>query len=186
MKQRPPPASRHALATARGLGWFSIGLGLAQLLVPRLVSRAVGVHDRTALVRACGARELATGVAILAARDPAPGVWARVAGNALDLAVLGTRLDESSPRRRGRIALAIAAVAGVAAMDVLCARALSGRHRRRAAERVRDYRDRSGLPKPPDAMRGAACVDFETPKDMRTPEAMRPYAARPPGAAATA
>ena len=40
----------------------------------------------------------------------------------------------------------------------------------------RDYGDRSGLPRPPEAMRGAA-RDFEVPQDMRVPELLRPYRA---------
>jgi hypothetical protein len=37
-----------------------------------------------------------------------------------------------------------------------------------------------GFPKPPEQMRGAA-RDFEIPPDMRTPEALRPFAVgRPP------
>ena len=30
---------------ARGLGWFSIGLGLAQLAAPRTLSRIIGLPD---------------------------------------------------------------------------------------------------------------------------------------------
>jgi hypothetical protein len=32
-----------------------------------------------------------------------------------------------------------------------------------------------GLPRPPKEMRGAARKDFETPRDMRTQEALRPF-----------
>jgi hypothetical protein len=47
---------------------------------------------------------------------------------------------------------------------------------------MRDYRDRRGMPRPPQAMRGAA-RDFEIPRDFRTPEALRPWtSARPDGA----
>jgi hypothetical protein len=38
---------------------------------------------------------------------------------------------------------------------------------------MRDYSRRSGLPRPPDQMRGAA-RDFDLPPDMREPPAMRP------------
>ena len=37
-----------------------------------------------------------------------------------------------------------------------------------------DYHRRTGFPKPPEQMRGAA-RDFEVPRDMRTPEALRPF-----------
>ena len=39
---------------------------------------------------------------------------------------------------------------------------------------LRDYSGRRGMPRPPDAMRGIA-RDFPVPRDMRIPEAMRPY-----------
>src|SRR5690242_4397057 len=36
---------------ARGLGWFSIGLGLAEILAPRAVARTVGTRNHTGLMR---------------------------------------------------------------------------------------------------------------------------------------
>jgi hypothetical protein len=57
---------------------------------------------------------------------------------------------------------------------VACAVGLSSQ-RRQAPAPVLDYSDRSGLPRAPEAMRGAA-RDFEVPRDMRIPEQLRPYA----------
>jgi len=34
--------SDSTLAVAKGLGWFSIGLGLAELFMPRLVAKIIG------------------------------------------------------------------------------------------------------------------------------------------------
>ena len=45
---------------SRGLGWFSIGLGLAQLVAPRRLAQLIGVpHDANtqAVLRAVGLRE---------------------------------------------------------------------------------------------------------------------------------
>jgi uncharacterized membrane protein len=103
---------------ARALGWFSIGIGLAELLVPRTVARAAGVNDRPLLLRTLGARELASGVGILTRRQTAGWLWSRVAGDAMDLALLGIAAG-SIRSRRGRVAAATAAVAGVALLDVL-------------------------------------------------------------------
>ena len=51
---------------ARGLGWFSIGLGLAQIAAPRRVARLIGVRGRRRQPQhACsriGVREIASGV----------------------------------------------------------------------------------------------------------------------------
>jgi hypothetical protein len=74
---------------ARGLGWFSLGLGAAQLLAPRTVAKIAGVNpdENQSLIRLFGLRELASGVAIFMQGDrPAEAVWSRVAGDALDLA----------------------------------------------------------------------------------------------------
>jgi hypothetical protein len=155
---------------ARSLGWFSLALGAMELLAPRALTRALGVRGREELVAAYGVREIATGIGILSAADPAPWIWGRVGGDALDLTTLAAWLGG---RRRGNVLLALAAVAGVTALDVICARSLdAGRAGMRQVPR--DYSDRSGLPRAPDAMRGAA-RDFVVPRDMRIPEALRPY-----------
>jgi hypothetical protein len=164
---------RSAQGNARGLGWLSIGVGLAELLLPRATARAAGIQGSEGFVRGCGLRELATGVGILAARNPAPWVWARVGGDLLDLANLGNRMQRGNPQRR-KTAVALAAVAGATLVDIACASALSTEVKRRRSRTV-DYRQRSGMPRPPSEMRGAARQDFAPPADMQTPRGMRPY-----------
>ena len=163
-----------ALALAQGLGWFSFGLGLAELVAPQSLARFLGMDEHAGLIRAYGLRELATGAGILLQEDPTPWLWARVAGDALDIATLATALDADNPRR-GSVALALVAVAGVTALDALCAQRLSANGRFQAPVRV--YSNRRGMPRHPLAMRGVA-RDFEVPRDMRIPEAMRPYTNR--------
>jgi uncharacterized membrane protein len=110
---------------ARVLGWFSIGLGLAEVLAPRQVGRLIGVSkDRRLLLRAMGLREIASGIGILTQRKPAGWVWSRVGGDALDLALLGASINSGNPNR-GRLAATTAAVAGVAALDLFCGQELS-------------------------------------------------------------
>jgi uncharacterized membrane protein len=110
---------------ARGLGWFSLGLGLAEVLSPRGVAKVAGLEGRnTDLIRLFGLREIASGVAILMRKRPAAAVWSRVAGDALDLACLGASF--ASPRSsKGRLAFATANVLAVTALDVICAQQLS-------------------------------------------------------------
>jgi hypothetical protein len=123
----PERRSGDGITLARGLAWFSIGLGLAEVLAPGAITRFLGVDDeRSGLVRAYGFRELASGVGILAQRRPAAGVWSRVAGDVVDLGTLGTALTDEDAHR-GRVIGALAMVAGVTALDVLCARQLGGR-----------------------------------------------------------
>jgi hypothetical protein len=155
---------------ARLLGFFSIALGVAELVAPRVVSRAAGMGGRQpGVLRGYGAREVATGIGILASKNPTPWLWARVAGDALDMATVGLGRRRSEGRTA---AIALVALAGVAALDVVAAR--NARLKQQAKKTTRDYSDRSGFPKPVAEMRGAAKQGFEAPRDMRTPEALRP------------
>jgi uncharacterized membrane protein len=112
---------------ARGLGWFSLGLGLTQIAAPRGVARMIGLRgndeDRKAML-AIGMRELASGIGILMRDHPTPAVWSRIGGDVMDLALLGRALN--SPRSdRNRVAAATVAVAGVTVLDVLAGQRLS-------------------------------------------------------------
>jgi uncharacterized membrane protein len=111
------PKSDRAEQLAKALGWFSIGLGLAQLIAPRRVSRAIGAPERPNVMRALGAREIASGVGILSQRRPATWLWGRVVGDVMDLAMLGAAAR--SNRMPNRLGWATAAVAGIAVLDLL-------------------------------------------------------------------
>lgn len=167
--------TRSAHAFARGLGWFSIGLGLAELVAPKAVARAIGMDGREDLIRAYGLREIAAGIGILGSEHPGPWMWARAGGDALDLATLGVQVPRSDGNLE-TVSAAMAAVAGVAVLDLACARALTREETRRQSY-VDDYRRRSGFSKSPEQMRGAARADFKAPADMETPAALRPYGA---------
>jgi uncharacterized membrane protein len=110
---------RAADRLARGLGWFSVGLGLAQLASPRGVGLlAIGRPTRPGRMRALGVRELTAGLGILTRDETRPWLWARVAGDVLDLALLGSAL---TARRadRSRVLTSMALVAGVTALDAV-------------------------------------------------------------------
>jgi len=118
-----PPDTMYAPGhtLARGLGWFSIGLGLAEMLAPNTMSELTGVRSEP-LLQAYGAREVACGVGILTSKRPNPNwLWARVAGDVLDLATLGVAMGDSDPDRRDKALCSAAAVAGVTALDVMAA-----------------------------------------------------------------
>jgi hypothetical protein len=166
------PENAHSMA--RGLGWFSIGLGLAEVLAPRALTRGLGMQGSEQLLQAYGLREIATGIGILSSEQAAPWIWGRVAGDALDIATLATGLKEDNPKR-DNVGIALAAVAGVTALDLVCGVSLARNSRPGARRPAIDYRNRVGFPKPPEQMRGTA-RDFEVPADMRTPEALRPFA----------
>lgn len=114
---------------AKFLGFFSLGLGTAELIAPQRLVRLLGRPRSAALFRGFGAREIAAGIAVLTYPDnPAP-LWARVGGDALDLAALSWAL-RSGNSRRDAAAAATAAVAAVTVLDVLCAVALTRRQLR--------------------------------------------------------
>ncbi|TWI52687.1 hypothetical protein IQ22_03063 [Pseudomonas duriflava] len=149
---------------ARGLGFYSLGLGLVELLAPRAMTRALGMEGSENLVRAYGAREIASGIGVLS-DNPVPALWSRVAGDALDLATLATALSDDNPKK-GNVKIAMAVVLATALVDVMAAKSSTALHVRPRRMPIVDYSDRTGFPKPAEAMRGAA-KDFETPPDMR-------------------
>jgi len=69
-------------------------------------------------MRAVGVRELAAGVGIFTDRRPAPWVWARVAGDTMDLALLGAALRSKSTSQT-RLLGATGAVVGALAADIV-------------------------------------------------------------------
>jgi len=110
---------------SRGLGLFSIGLGAAELAVPARVAALVGiapVRGARPVLRALGAREIVSGAGLLAGgpRRALP-FWMRVAGDAVDVGLL--LWAARAPRtRRARVIAAVAALAGIAALDIYAAR----------------------------------------------------------------
>lgn len=118
-----PQQANNTQALTQLLGWFSVGLGVTQLLAPRALSRTIGISERhTTLMRCCGAREIVSGVGLLT-QGSSPWAWTRVAGDAIDIALLkaAAREPDADPQR---IAIVAAALAGISALDVYAGRAL--------------------------------------------------------------
>ena len=119
----------------KGLGWFSIGLGLTELLMPHKLARFMGIDDdgKTPwILRAYGLRELAAGVVCLAKPGSSVGPSMRVAGDLVDLATLGIAARNSFSRPRTFNAIGM--VLGATALD---AYASVRQIRRRMGEPVR-------------------------------------------------
>ena len=116
-------------ASARALGWFSIGLGLSELLMPEKLARAIGFRRNPLWLRVMGAREIAAGIGILAAQRPGAGLLQlRVLGDAIDLGLLASAWGPAG-RHRDRLSVATAAVVGVTVLDVLATRQLASQAR---------------------------------------------------------
>ncbi|HEX8312774.1 MAG TPA: SRPBCC family protein, partial [Chthoniobacteraceae bacterium] len=110
---------------AQGLGWFSIAVGLATLLIPNALCRMIGDRRSTTTLRLLGVRDLAAGAGILSRPDEAGWLWARVAGGVMDLGLLGAA-HRSRRADEDRVEGTAAAVAGVLALDLYTAVRLSG------------------------------------------------------------
>ena len=147
---------------ARALGWFSIGLGITELVAPGRITRALGLEGKEGLIRAYGAREIASGVPTLSV-DKQVGLAARIGGDMLDLGTLALALRPDNPKR-DNAAIATAMVIGITLLDIFAYSGTKAVHSR-ARGSQRDYSDHSGLPRGTQASRGAARRDFETPPD---------------------
>lgn len=115
-----------------GLGLFSLGLGTAQLVAPGVMNRLIGANN-TAKSRAVqrwlgGAREFTLGTGIESRHKPAAWLWARVAGDVVDLGMLSAVRGGPGrrPSARRRATIATAAVVGVTVADLIAALQVSG------------------------------------------------------------
>ena len=123
------------------LGWFSIGLGLAEVLAPQAVARWIGLDEdeHKTLLRAYGVRELAAGVGILTRPKPTYWMWNRVLGDAVDLGSLRNAMETRGNDRR-KLKLAALAVAGVTALDIVSSMRLTSEASPAAGEDPGSYK----------------------------------------------
>ena len=116
----------------RNLGWFSIGLGAAEILAPGLIPRiscALDSNRSRTVIRTYGAREIAQGIAILSSMPrPAGWVWGCVAGDVLDIGSVATGMLT----RGGDVPWGVMAITSL----------LGVTHRSRRLRRARDRRPR--------------------------------------------
>ena len=128
---------------ARALGWFSICLGVAELLAARKLARNVGLEGSEGMIRAFGAREIGSGIATLST-EKSLGLSSRIVGDVFDLLALGTALDAPQQRQRKNAALAFLSVGAITAIDVMAARLVASERARTGSPR--DFSERSGFP----------------------------------------
>jgi hypothetical protein len=117
------------------LGLASIGIGLTELVAPAYVERLLGLDHsprQRGILQVLGVRELMHGVGILTGTnrtEVSSGVWARVAGDVLDTALLG--MAAAKTKRPGSFAAVAAAVAAIGIADMYFAGKASGNHHSR-------------------------------------------------------
>ena len=127
---RGPVADERAASV---LGWFSVALGAAEVFAPHAVARLVGLETQPQLMRLFGAREIASGVGILTHSRPTKWLWARVAGDIMDLAVLGAGPVRRERGAREKLAAATAAVVGVTLLDTTLAMRYTAKSMRKSS-----------------------------------------------------
>jgi hypothetical protein len=164
VQRKGPSSLTSADRLARALGWFSVALGMVELVSPQRLANSIGLDGREGLIRAYGARELASAIPTLSV-DKHVGLLARIGGDALDLATLATALRPSNPKLRNA-AVATALVAGITLLDVFAYAAVKAAHGRGASSH-RNYSQRTGLPQGAQASRGLARKEFR--KEFETP-----------------
>jgi hypothetical protein len=111
--------------TGKGLGWASIGIGLSEIVAPRQIEKMMGIGNgqHTGILRVMGVREIMQGIDILSHEDLTPGVWARVAGDVLDVTLAGMAAKQT--RNPGGMAATFGMLLGIGLMDMLTAKNLS-------------------------------------------------------------
>jgi uncharacterized membrane protein len=130
LQAAPPPVPRAPSPESdltRFLGWFSLGVGVPQTMAPGRVNRLIGVRDDSGSrtwQRLVGVRELLAAAGIFSRPRPIVWLWARVAGDIEDLALLGAAW-RNKEARAGRLAAATASVAGITAVDAFTAARMS-------------------------------------------------------------
>lgn len=107
---------------AKGLGWFSIALGVLELTRTKQIAKSLDAEGHEGLIRGFGVREIVAGVGLLQSPAHSARVWNRVAGDAMDLTALGLAARRSPSNKA--IWGAVAFVAAATALDLWTARGL--------------------------------------------------------------
>ena len=115
------------IEVAKVLGWFSVALGGLELVAGGALRRNLGLALPPGTVQAFGVREIGSGALVLTQPGKAGPLWIRTAGDALDIVTLAAATLRPGNRRRTATGLALLAVLGVTAVDVMTATALQRR-----------------------------------------------------------
>ena len=99
----------------RGIGWVSIGVGLALVTAPKLTVKAFGMGERPRLGRFLGVRDLIVGAGLLSGQENlGPWLRARAISDAGDATLLlAGAVSGVFPRGRAMFGFVVASVFSV-------------------------------------------------------------------------
>jgi hypothetical protein len=103
-----------------GLTWFSVGLGIAQLVAPARMAKLIGMRDTDdgrSLMRLIGVRETAAGLGLLSGTKADAWLGARIGGDLIDLALMAGAMRQRGTNQT-RLRAATGAVLGITALDI--------------------------------------------------------------------
>jgi hypothetical protein len=107
------------------LGQNAVGLGVWGTFFPNSVNRFLGMNADPNVIRvAFGVRELYTGFSLIGDPTRKDALWARVAGDLFDIAVLN-RLNRPDNPKQKNVRLALGVVLAVTALDAIAATRMS-------------------------------------------------------------
>jgi hypothetical protein len=105
-----------------GLGLFSLGLGVGEVLISRHIARLLEAEGRERAIRGAGMQGIRAGIGLLRAPDKGSRAWDGAGGGLMHLAALGL-LAVKAPRNRA-VWSAIALVGVATVGEIVLARAL--------------------------------------------------------------
>ena len=107
----------------RGIGFVSLGVGLALVAAPGRTAKSFGMGKRPALGRLLGVRDLILAAGLLRGENPASWLQARAISDAADATLLaGGAAFGAFPR--GRAMFGVVVAAGFSALGFVLARRL--------------------------------------------------------------
>ena len=90
----------HAHGLSTGVGWVSLGIGLALTLAPNRSTRFLALEDRRGLASVVGASDLMIGTGLLVGQRRQPWMFARVFLNLVIAISYARTVMEDRPRRK--------------------------------------------------------------------------------------
>jgi hypothetical protein len=111
---------------ARTIGIASIAFGIADMLFGKRFAKVVGAQGAGGpLFKGVGVREVATGIAAVAAPNNPLPLWGRFAGDVVDIAALGVVAARPGNSKRNAAIATLGLVAVIAVIDFAAARAVA-------------------------------------------------------------